>query len=258
MKSEEDKDAAVKLVDENVGRLASLRRVIADKSGTRQLDAIDRVQGDLSSRIGFLSDERNVMYKLLMIKMQRRNSKGFLVLLAAMAVVCLGAGAFSLLLVRRLLGPLASVTSTLKGISEGEGDLARRLEVRSEDEIGSLAGAFNSFADSLGRIVDAIRGSTRRLSGLGDSLADGMSETSSAVEIAANVGSIERAVPGQAAGVEETQATAASIAGMVDKLSGSFQKLLAVSDEGRAKLADVNDASGPSRSSRRASSRRIR
>jgi hypothetical protein len=164
-RSDDDKDAAVRLVADNIGRVASLKRVITDKDGTKQLDAIagrleeaktflaelqdnvgkglstkevnskldsiDSIQGDLASRIDFLSNERNVMYKIFMIKMQRQNSSEFLILLGVIAVVYLAACAFSFVLVRRLLDPLASVTGTLKGIAEGEGDLTKRLKVRS-------------------------------------------------------------------------------------------------------------------------------
>jgi methyl-accepting chemotaxis protein len=212
-----------------------------------------------------------------MIKMRRDDARTFSLLVAVIAALALVAAAASLLFVRRLIRPLSVVTSTLKTIAEGGGDLTDKIDVSSRDEIGELAASFNSFSDSLEDIVIGVHRSADRLFGLGDSIAAGMAEASSAVEeIAANVESIGRLILSQSAGVEETQATVSSIsrvgaelrskvgeqatalsqssasiaqmvasigsvAGMVERLSASLQNLLAVSDDGRSKLAAVND-----------------
>jgi methyl-accepting chemotaxis protein len=311
MRSDDDKDAALKILDENLGRVKSLRAYIADKSGVKELDGlagrldeckgffaalvesvsgrlgaerinsdlgkIENYQGDISSRVKFLSSERLTMYKILMIKARRDDARTVAILAAVIAAVCLFSGVLALALVSRLLRPLDGVSRTLKEIAGGQGDLTRRIPVASRDEIGSLASAFNLFSSSLEGIVINVYGSADRLSGIGDRLAQGMGETSAAIEeIAANVDSISRLIVSQSAGVEETQATVTSIgrvveglrarieeqaaaltessasissmieaigsvASMVDRLSEASRKLLKVSDDGRAKLSAVND-----------------
>jgi two-component system, OmpR family, sensor histidine kinase BaeS len=59
----------------------------------------------------------------------------------------LGALATSLFLSRRLTRPLASITTAVSQLKEG--DLSQRVEVGSQDELGILAQAFNSMADKL-------------------------------------------------------------------------------------------------------------
>jgi signal transduction histidine kinase len=54
------------------------------------------------------------------------------------------------LLSRRILGPIEALTAAARHL--GQGDLSRRVEVRSRDEIGELAQAFNGMADSLARV----------------------------------------------------------------------------------------------------------
>ena len=54
------------------------------------------------------------------------------------------------LLSRRILGPVEALTEAARRM--GQGDLSRRVEVRSRDEIGDLAQAFNGMADSLARV----------------------------------------------------------------------------------------------------------
>jgi len=55
-------------------------------------------------------------------------------------------------------------TGTLKGISKGEGDLAKRLGIRSRDEIGSLAGGMDEMSRGASDINGAVTsiGSTSR------------------------------------------------------------------------------------------------
>lgn len=54
----------------------------------------------------------------------------------------------------RITRPLQVLTRVMEDISRGEGDLTRRLEVQSRDEIGQLATAFNRFVE---RIHQSIR-----------------------------------------------------------------------------------------------------
>lgn len=65
--------------------------------------------------------------------------------------VVLGASAFSMLLIflltKRILRPLRELQRAAKEISEG--DLTRRADVRTKDEIGAMGGAFNSMADRI-------------------------------------------------------------------------------------------------------------
>ncbi len=57
------------------------------------------------------------------------------------------AGLLTFLLSRRILAPVEALGSAARGL--GRGDLSRRVEVRSKDEFGELAEAFNSMADDL-------------------------------------------------------------------------------------------------------------
>ena len=58
-----------------------------------------------------------------------------------------------------VLKPLAIVTSGLKDISEGGGDLTKVLSIKSSDEIGQLASYFNRFSEILNLIINSIKDS---------------------------------------------------------------------------------------------------
>jgi signal transduction histidine kinase len=61
----------------------------------------------------------------------------------------------SLVVARRLTAPLASMTQAAQAMARG--DLTRRVQVSSDDEVGRLAGAFNTMAASLARAEDLRR-----------------------------------------------------------------------------------------------------
>lgn len=75
----------------------------------------------------------------------------------------------------RITRPLQVLTRVMEDISRGEGDLTRRLEVQSRDEIGQLASAFNRF-------IERIHQSIREVS----SAALGVNEVAKRVLLASN------------------------------------------------------------------------
>ncbi len=64
-------------------------------------------------------------------------------------IVVIAAFIATVMLSRRILGPVESLTRAARRMEQG--DLSERVEVRSGDEIGELAQAFNRMADSLSR-----------------------------------------------------------------------------------------------------------
>lgn len=94
-----------------------------------------------------------------------------------------------LFLASSITRPLHQVVAMLKDVSEGEGDLTKRLEVASHDELGELARYFNSFCDKLEAIIREVAASaeqfnegSRVVSEASQSLASGAQEQSASVE----------------------------------------------------------------------------
>ena len=91
---------------------------------------------------------------------QSLETTGLLVNRWQILLLVLAAGAFVLALIvgtvvfQSITRPLRSTVNLLKNISEGEGDLTKRLEVRSRDELGELANWFNTF---VAKIEDMVR-----------------------------------------------------------------------------------------------------
>jgi methyl-accepting chemotaxis protein len=94
-----------------------------------------------------------------------------------------------LVLASSITRPIYKVVTMLRDVSEGEGDLTKRLEITSHDEIGELAHYFNSFCDKLEALIREISASaeqfnegSRVVSEASQSLASGAQEQSASVE----------------------------------------------------------------------------
>jgi signal transduction histidine kinase len=75
---------------------------------------------------------------------------GIVVLIALFVAVILG-----LITVRRLVSPIQTLAATAEAISAG--DFSRQVQVRSQDEIGALARAFNSMTAQLRQTLEGLQ-----------------------------------------------------------------------------------------------------
>ncbi len=82
--------------------------------------------------------------------------------LALAAILLFGLIAFAIH--RGVTRPLRRTVDALQDVAAGDGDLSRRLEIGSGDEIGQLAEAFNQFSGKVGALVDEVAGCAAQLS----------------------------------------------------------------------------------------------
>ena len=82
-------------------------------------------------------------------------------------------------LTKVIIRSLNLTAKTLKDISEGEGDLTVRLDVKGNDEVADTANYFNKFIGSLNTMVRNVSNSASSMSGIAQDLEDNSSEISS-------------------------------------------------------------------------------
>ena len=147
----------------------------------------------------------------------------FIAILFAIALLAVAA-VITLLVAGKIVKPIVHVTSTLKDISEGEGDLTRSIAISSKDEVGDLAKYFNKTLEKIKGLVLLIKKQAGVLSGIGADLSSNMTETAAAVnEINSNIQSIKGRVINQSASVTETNATMEQVVANINKLNGHVE-----------------------------------
>jgi methyl-accepting chemotaxis protein len=92
---------------------------------------------------------------------------------------------------RSISTPLHVLISRLHDITNGDGDLTKRLDTNSRDEIGDIGRLFNSFLDNLRQVIGEVRGAAKGLA-------------SAATQVSSSAQMLSQGTSEQAASVEET------------------------------------------------------
>lgn len=87
-----------------------------------------------------------------------------------------------LFLTKTVISPINNVVASLKGISEGAGDLTKTIAVDTDDEIGQLCNFFNDFVKTLNRMVVQIDSTARSTAGKANKIFDSFDGINSAID----------------------------------------------------------------------------
>jgi methyl-accepting chemotaxis protein len=135
---------------------------------------------------------------------------------------------------RRIVSrPIARTSTLLEDIAQGEGDLTRRLDVSTRDEIGTLSTWFNRFVEKLRSIVVHIGDNTHRLSSASDSLAEQSHQVASSSE------QLNMQTATAAAAIEEIASSVTAMAETAEGLSASANTVAAAIEEMDATLREI-------------------
>lgn len=117
---------------------------------------VEDKQGRLTITEAIQSDGQTLAYISMVIDMAEVQvivAQAFNRSLAVVVVLSLLALAVSYAVQKSIVGPINNIVDALRNISEGEGDLTRRLPVSGRDEVAELANCFNRFVERLQGII---------------------------------------------------------------------------------------------------------
>lgn len=149
-----------------------------------------------------------------------------------------------------IMRPLQKVSQSFIALSEGNANLAVKIDVPSNDEIGMLVAGFNKFIQKLHAIVKDVKESKATLVTAGEDMTGSADDTSSAItEIIANIESIHTQMDEQETGVTQTVGAVNEIASNIDSLermiqnqSSSVTQASAAIEEMIVSIASVNQS----------------
>jgi len=162
--------------------------------------------------------------------------------LPAMIISVILALGLGVMISRSITRPIRHAADMLKDISEGEGDLTKRLTVASHDEIGDMATYFNQFVEKLQGIIGRIAVNAVTVASSATELSAVSSQTTNAVrtmsektatvaaaaeEASANTNSV-------AASMEQAATNLASVASATEEMSATVGEIASNSEKARA------------------------
>ncbi len=152
------------------------------------------------------------------------------------------------------LKPVSIVEQNIKGIATGEADLTKRIDIKSNNEIGGVVEGFNMFSEKLQSIVTTMKDSKEKLVDVGELLQDSTTDTANAIneiigniktmdgqvniqtdsvsstagavnQIASNIESLNRMIESQSAAVSQASAAIQQMIGNINAVNTSMQKM---------------------------------
>ena len=120
---------------------------------------LDRMASDLSQAQKLAADFRTGAYQdfqqtLAEAREANERTTRLGIVLSLVLIVVVSAGAW--LVIRSVMANVRGVIASLQAIARGDGDLTRRVNVESHDEIGAMIELFNGFLDKLQRTIRQI------------------------------------------------------------------------------------------------------
>jgi len=144
--------------------------------------------------------------------------KWFTIILTVVAVIL--TIIISYIVVNGVTKPIVIVAENLKEIAEGEGDLTRKLNVNSKDEVGDLALYFNETLGSISKLIKRIKYKVDALTNTGHELSANMGKTSKSVEsIEANFAGMKSQMSKQDESAAEADKAVRTIKDNIDNLN---------------------------------------
>ena len=144
--------------------------------------------------------------------------KWFTIILTVVAIIL--TIIISYIVVNGVTKPIVIVAENLKEIAEGEGDLTRKLNVNSKDEVGDLALYFNETLGSISKLIKRIKYKVDALTNTGHELSANMGKTSKSVEsIEANFAGMKSQMSKQDESAAEADKAVRTIKDNIDNLN---------------------------------------
>jgi methyl-accepting chemotaxis protein len=147
-----------------------------------------------------------------------------------------------------VIRPLSSITATLKTIVvDGKTYLDKRIDLKSKNEIGELAGFFNKTFENIRGLIETIKTKTGSLTDTGIELVANMTETAAAInQISSNIESMRSLVTKQQSGmseadtaVERINVNIASLDKVIEEQTGSVNLSSSAIEEMTANIHSV-------------------
>ena len=176
------------------------------------------------------------------------------------SMVCLIAGVLlSFFLVSMILKPVTNTVDILRDIAEGEGDLTRRIEVKTQDEVGDLAKWFNTFIEKIQSIIKEVaanagklKDASTELNSISQQMSQGAEQTSTksntvaaaAEEMSSNMDSVAAAMEEAATNVNVVASGAEQMISTINEITQNTEKARVMVGDAVSEVNKVSEIMG--------------
>ena len=149
-----------------------------------------------------------------------------------------------------VIRPINKIVSSLKNISEGEGDLTKRIDTRSKDEIGTLVNYFNKLMDTIQHpikesktTVSDLAKAADKLSSVSERLIDTSKETVNQVNNAASIAEeVSTNIRAIASNAEQASVSAREVASTTEQMAVNINAMASSAKQASLNASEVAGA----------------
>lgn len=163
--------------------------------------------------------------------------------ITALAGAIVVAAAFLLLLViiRKAVRAVLQISDQLQEISSGDGDLSKQLTVESKNEIGLLAERFNTFVETLRKLIRNVAAGSEALAAEKEQIVANATETASSVnEITGNIASVSSSVDTLHGSIHTTAEKTQEISDAISAMEEQINAQVSAIEETSASVEQMN------------------
>lgn len=140
-------------------------------------------------------------------------------------------------LIRTFIRPIKKSSDMLMDISQGEGDLTKRLENQSSDEVGELSINFNNFVEKLSEIINRIKINNKKTESIKKDLGLNTKITSSEVtDINSQIESIKSSIEDLNSSIYKIDSDVVNITEEIFSLNSSIEEESSALEESSAAI----------------------
>ncbi|MBF7151555.1 MULTISPECIES: methyl-accepting chemotaxis protein [Bacillus] len=122
----------------------------------------------------------------------------------------------------KLVKPIQQIDSKLKELSSQEGDLTARLQVNSNDEIGTIATSFNKMLENLQHIINRVQKTSVEVQSASENMLEKTNISREAtIKVQSSMSSLNASIQSQSASMEESSTAMDDMAVSVQRIAES-------------------------------------
>ncbi len=187
------------------------------------MDRMDENWHNVDQALSQLRESVKERQRVLAAAADRQRAASFRVVLGVAALALLLGLVMSALLARAFSRPVVAAAAAAHRLAEG--DLtAEELRVRSRDEVGQMAEAFNKMVRDLREMLHRVRVATQQVAGASETMMAAAEQTAHAnAEISAAIREVARGASEQTASAEEAAEVMEKLRQVVDQIARGAQ-----------------------------------
>jgi methyl-accepting chemotaxis protein len=228
-----------KIMKENLGNVAFGRQMLTQKKGL-----INCTVEGVAKQLAFKSVDRVDWIVAVSVPeaevLAPVKSLGQINLLVAAVVIAI-ATVLIFFVTSTVVKPINRVVAGLRDAAEGDGDLTKRIDIKSTDEVGELARWFNTFIEKIQHIIsdvtknaENLTNSSKALAAIAGHLSDSAGQTSGkAMTVSAASEQMSTTISSAAGIMEETASNLNIVASGAEEMTATISEIAGNTEKGR-------------------------